>query len=114
MGRLWIMKLYRIEDMKGGWFVGDFEPTIFKTKEFEVSYKVHKKDEVWDIHYHNICKEINLLIRGEMTIQNTYLKQGDIFVLEPFEIADPVFLIDCEIICVKIPSANDKISIIKK
>jgi FkbM family methyltransferase len=108
------MKLYRIEDMKGGWFVGNFEPTIFKTKECEVSYKVHKKGEIWDIHYHDVCTEINLLIRGEMIMQNKTLKPGDIFVLEPFEIADPTFLEDCEIICVKVPSINDKISVIKK
>ena len=31
--------------MKGGWFVGDFLPTAFKTKNFEVSYKLHKKNE---------------------------------------------------------------------
>ena len=108
------MKLYRIEDMKGGWFVGDFEPTIFKTKNFEISYKVHKKNEFWDIHYHDTALEINLLVRGEMTIQNKTLKAGDIFVLEPFEIADPIFVEECEVVCVKVPSKNDKISIIKK
>jgi len=108
------MILDRIENMKGGWFIGDFDPTIFKTKEFEVSYKVHKKGEFWDIHYHDVCKEINLLIRGKMIMQNVHLKPGDIFVLEPFEIADPNFLEDCEIICVKVPSSNDKISVIKK
>jgi mannose-6-phosphate isomerase-like protein (cupin superfamily) len=108
------MKLYKIEDMKGGWFVGNFEPTILKTEDFEISYKTHKKGEEWDIHYHDTVKEINLLIRGELIIQNKHLKGGDIFVLEPFEIADPVFLEDCEIVCVKTPSKNDKISIIKK
>ena len=45
-----------------------------------------------------------------MTLQNKLLTSGDIFTLEPFEIADPEFLTDCEIICVKTPSANDKIS----
>ena len=108
------MKLDRIENMIGGWFVGNFDPTAFKTNEFEVSYKIHKKGEIWDIHYHHTCTEINLLISGEMIMQNTKLKSGDIFILEPFEIADPEFLEECEVICVKTPSINDKISVIKK
>lgn len=108
------MKLYRIEDMKGGWYIGNFDPTIFKTQDFEVSYRIHKKDEFWDVHYHDITVEINFLVRGEMIIQNKTLKSGDIFILEPFEISDPVFLEDCEVICVKVPSKNDKISVIKK
>jgi hypothetical protein len=104
------MKVNRIENMKGGWFVGNFEPTAYKTSKFEVSYKVHPKGEKWDFHYHTKVTEINHLIRGEMTLQNRLLTSGDIFTLEPFEIADPEFLTDCEIICVKTPSANDKIS----
>lgn len=31
--------------MKGGWFVGDFEPTAYKTKDFEVAYKFHYKEK---------------------------------------------------------------------
>jgi hypothetical protein len=45
-----------------------------------------------------------------MTLQNKLLASGDIFILQPFEIADPTFHTDCEIICVKTPSANDKVS----
>ena len=104
------MKVNRIEDMKGGWFVGNFEPSAYKTSNFEVSYKLHSAGEKWDFHYHTKVTEINHLIRGEMTLQNRLLTSGDIFTLEPFEIADPEFLTDCEIICVKTPSANDKIS----
>ena len=33
------MKIFNFKKMKGGWFVGDFLPTAFKTKNFEVSYK---------------------------------------------------------------------------
>ncbi len=100
--------------MKGGWFVGDFEPTSYKTSEFEVSYKIHPKDEKWDIHYHHTVTEINLIIKGRMIIQGKELIKGDIFILEPYEIADPNFLEDTEIICVKTKSINDKISVIKK
>lgn len=104
------MKIDRIENMKGGWFVGNFEPAAYKTDQFEVSYKLHPAGERWDYHYHTEVTEINYLIRGEMTLQNKPLTSGDIFTLYPFEIADPTFHTNCEIICVKTPSTNDKVS----
>ena len=105
------MKIDRIEDMVGGWFVGNFEPSSYKTEIFEVSYKLHPKGQIWDVHYHTDVTEINYVIKGKMVLQNTELKTGDIFTLKPFEIADPEFLEDTEIICVKTPSKNDKISV---
>jgi hypothetical protein len=108
------MKIQRIENMVGGWFIGNFEPSVFKTKDFEVSYKKHYKGEFWDSHYHRIVTEINLLISGEMILQDKKLVSGDIFTIEPFEIADPEFLTDCEIIVVKIPSSNDKVKFVTK
>lgn len=103
------MKLFNLNDMKLGWFVGNFEPTAFKTSNFEVSYKLHRKNEKWDKHFHTTVTEINLIIRGKMKIQGKLLFSHDIFILEPYEIADPEFLQDTEIICVKTPSANDKV-----
>jgi hypothetical protein len=45
-----------------------------------------------------------------MIIQNTELNAGDIFVIEKMEIADPVFLEDCKVLVVKVPSVpGDKI-----
>jgi len=108
------MKLSRIEDYIGGWFVANFEPTAYKTDQFEVSYRLHPKGQDWDTHYHNIVTEINVVVRGKMILQGKELNTGDVFILEPYEIADPEFLEDTEIICVKTPSVNDKISIIKK
>jgi hypothetical protein len=105
------MKVRKLDEMKGGWFVGNFDPVAYKTSDMEVSFKLHKKGEEWDIHYHDTVTEINLLVRGTMILQNTRLEAGDIFILEPFEIADPEFLEDCEIVCVKTPSKNDKISV---
>lgn len=106
------MKISRIENMKGGWFVGDFEPTAHKTPDFEVSYKTHVKGEQWGVHYHEHITEVNLLTHGRMILQGVELKSGDIFVLEPYEIADPDFLEDCEIVCVKFPGiVGDKVNV---
>lgn len=98
------MKIFSIEDMIGGWFVGNFEPSAHKTSDFEVCYKVHPKGEQWPAHYHKIATEINYIIRGTMTINGTMLTRGDVFVLEPYEVAVPEFLEDCELIVVKTAS----------
>jgi hypothetical protein len=101
--------------MKGGWFVGNFEPSAYKTNDFEVSYKIHPRGEKWDNHYHKIATEINYLVTGSMTILNMHLKSGDIFVIEPYEIADPIFHEDCHIVCVKTASSKgDKYIVSKK
>lgn len=101
-----------MSQMKGGWFVGDFHPTAFSTPHFEVSYKFHQAGEKWETHYHEKITEINYMIRGKMILQNTEINAGDIFVLKPYEIADPVFLEDCEMVVVKTPSVvGDKVII---
>jgi quercetin dioxygenase-like cupin family protein len=98
--------------MKSGWFIGNFEPTAFRTNLMEVCYKMHPKGEQWDIHYHRYVTEITLLISGSMKLQGKLLSSGDIFILEPYEIADPEFIEDCSIVCIKCPGiTGDKIII---
>jgi len=106
------MKVLKIKNYKGGWFIGDFKPSILKTDQFEVCYKFHPKGEKWPKHYHKIATEYNYLIRGRMKIKRKILKKGDIFIIYPNEIVDPVFMEDCEVLIVKTPSIKgDKYNI---
>jgi hypothetical protein len=106
------MKIFKLDEMKSGWFVGNFDPTAFRTESTEVCYRTHPKGEQWDVHYHQYVTEINLLIFGTMKIQNKLLTSGDIFILEPYEIADPEFIEDCSIVCIKYPGiTGDKVII---
>lgn len=98
------MKVYRIEDMKQGWYVGDFEPSVYRTPSFEASLKFHPKGEVWPKHYHKEAVEINLIVSGKMELNGTFLREGDIFVIDKMEVVDPKFLEDCSIVCIKTPS----------
>ena len=104
------MKRYRFDDMKLGYFVGDFTPTAFRTTACEVAYKIHRAHEPWPKHYQRTATEINLLIHGMMKIGRTILHAGEIFVIAPKEAIQPIFLTRCEIICVKVPSdPTDKV-----
>jgi quercetin dioxygenase-like cupin family protein len=102
----------KLSNMFKGWFVGNFEPSIYKTKEFEVGILFHPKGEKWPKHYHKEAIEINVLISGKMIINGETLSSGNIFLIEKNEIADPEFLEDCTIVCVKTPSnPGDKIGV---
>ena len=101
---------YKLSDMTGGWFVGAFAPAAYFTKDFEVCYKKHAKGEFWDTHYHEVATEINLLVKGRMTINGELIEVGEIFVISPYFVAKPEFLEDCELVIIKTPSViGDKI-----
>ena len=106
------MKVTQITDYTRGWFIGNFEPSILKTKDFEVGLITHKKGEYWAPHYHKDSVEYNVLVDGKMIIQGKELNSGDVFVFERGQIADPVFLEDCKVVVVKVPSIpNDKFEV---
>lgn len=108
-------ELYNIKDMKspshdGGWFIGNFEPSIFKTNQFEVGHLFIKKGEITPVHFHQNHKEFNYIIKGKMSINNKILTKGDIFVFNENVISVPFFYEDTEIICIKTPSKpGDKV-----
>jgi len=105
------MKIIK-ENFIDGWFIGDFNTSVFRTKDFEVCYKIHEKNEIWPKHYHKIATEINYLMKGKMIIQNKELIVGDVFIIYPEEVADPIFVERCELIVIKIPSViNDKYNV---
>lgn len=98
------MRVTNIEKMKRGWMIGDFEPSILRTKDFEVGILTHKKGEFWAAHFHKEAEEYNLLLDGKMKINGVLIEPGTIFILEKNEIAKPEFLEDCRVLVVKVPS----------
>ena len=106
------MKVYNLKDYVRGWIVGDFEPSILRTPDFEVGLLEHSKGEYWAPHIHKISDEYNVLIEGKMRICNREINPGDIFIIEKNQIADPVFLEDCKVLVIKVPSCpGDKYNI---
>ena len=98
------MKKANLKDMQRGWFIGDFDPAVLKTKAFEVGVLTHKKDERWPLHYHSIATEYNVMLSGSMSICGERIEAGTIFTIDTGEIAEPIFHEDCTILCVKVPS----------
>jgi len=106
------IKMYKLEDMFRGWFIGDFEPSVLKNTGFEIGYLLHKKGEIWQTHYHNNLIEVNLMVEGRMILNDLEINKNEIFVIDKKVIACPIFLEDCRILCIKIPHmVGDKIII---
>lgn len=97
-------KQINIDDFIRGWLIGDFEPCIKRTTDLEVAVLQHKRGEKWGFHYHSEAREINILLSGKMMINNIPIKQNSIFIFEQNMISCPIFLEDCIVLCIKIPS----------
>lgn len=105
-------KKWSLSDFIGGWFIGNFEPNIFKTEKYEVALITHCKDEKWDFHYHKLADEVNFLLEGRMLINERLIERGSLFVIQKNQLACPIFLENCKIICIKVPSVpTDKYAI---
>ena len=105
------MKVYNIGDMKAGWFIGDFEPSVFKNCFFEVAHHKHEKGYKADYHTHKIAQELTYILNGKMKVSGRLLQSGDIFIYEPYEVADAEVIEDVDLVVVKWPSVpSDKYS----
>ena len=104
------MKHFKLNDMKGGWFAGNFEPTLYRTSDFEVAVKHYKKGDYEEKHYHKIATEFTVIVYGEVEMNKIKYEAGEIIEMEPGEATDFFVLSDMAITTVlKIPSvANDK------
>jgi quercetin dioxygenase-like cupin family protein len=102
------MKTAKLEDMIKGWFVGDFEPTLYRTNEVEVAVKSYNKGDYDSRHYHKVATEITVIINGRVKMNGIEYGAGEIIVMEPNEATDFESLEDnTKNIVVKIPGAND-------
>ena len=95
------MKVYNIDDMKRGWFVGNFDPAVLKTEKFEVGYHRHEAGDPTHAHYHKNSTEVNVIIKGRMIINGKELSSGDIFVFEPYTVSEGEYLEDTDLIVVR-------------
>ena len=103
------MNKINLNKMIGGWFIGNFEPSIHKTTDFEVGIKNYKKGECVEKHYHKIALEYTIIIEGEAIMNGIQYNAGEVIKVEPFEVSDFKAITDVKSVVVKIPSViNDK------
>ena len=101
------MKVYNLRDMKKGWFIGNFYPSVLFTDQVEVGIKKYKAGEYEPVHHHKIATEITVITDGEVKMNGVVHKAGAILVIEPNTATDFLALTDVTTTVVKYPGVND-------
>jgi mannose-6-phosphate isomerase-like protein (cupin superfamily) len=103
------MELSKIKDFVGGWFIGNFEPSLDNREDFEVSVKYYKAGDVEKRHLHKIATEYTVIAKGKVKMNNEIIEEGTIVKIEKNESTDFEVLEDTITLVVKTPSVkNDK------
>lgn len=98
------MKVSSINEFINGWFIGNFEPSVLKSEEFEVAHHKYAKGFRGTPHTHKIATEYNYIVKGKLIASGVELSDGEMFVYSPDEISEVTFLEDTDLIIIKTPS----------
>lgn len=79
------MKTLKLNEYTKGWLIGDFEPSVIKTDQFEFSIKKYAKGDKELRHYHKVAREMTVVVTGIFEMNSVLFKEGDIILLEPGE-----------------------------
>lgn len=93
----------------GGWFVGDFDPAIFRTVEYEAAFKQYDRGTVEPRHFHAVATELTIVASGRVRMNDAVLRVGDIAIVRPGESVKFEALEDSATFVLKFPSVpSDK------
>jgi len=103
------MQVHKLGEMVGGWFAGQFSPTVMKTGDFEAAVKYYKSGDREPRHHHKVAEEITVVASGSVRMFGRVFRQGEIVHLDPGDSTDFEALEDAITVVVKRPSvAGDK------
>jgi quercetin dioxygenase-like cupin family protein len=97
------MKKDRLDNFVKGWVVGNFEPTLFQTDDFEVAVKNYKAGDYEEKHYHKVATEWTIISKGRVLMNGVEYSEGDVITIEPNEATDFKVLEDTTTTVIKIP-----------
>lgn len=98
------MNKSHVNDYWGGWFIGNFEPSLLATGAFEVGYKRYSPGDTEPVHYQLTATEYTLVVSGRCRLGGVELGPGDIMEIGPNEPAGFEALEDVILVAIKTPS----------
>lgn len=103
------MTVSKLDTFTKGWFIGNFDPSLNKTKEVEVSARSYTSGYVEPAHYHKVATEYTVILSGKYSLNDATYSEGDIITIFPNEVANFSCIESGKTVVVKIPSvAGDK------
>jgi hypothetical protein len=95
-----------LSEMTKGWFIGDFEPTAYKTTDFEVGIKEYKAGDYEPKHLHKVAKEFTVVVSGRVKMNGVEYGKGEIIQINEFDATDFECIEDCVTVVVKTKSVK--------
>jgi hypothetical protein len=103
------MVVHRLENFTKGWFVGDFQPSIFQSSEVEIGVKMYEAGEEENSHHHKVATELTCVVQGTIQMNDEIFSEGDIVEVLPHEVIKFKSITRSITVVVKSPSIkNDK------
>jgi quercetin dioxygenase-like cupin family protein len=96
-----------LNDFTKGWIIGNFEPTLLNTNDFEVAIKRYKAGDYENSHHHKISTEYTIIVEGTVLMNEIEYKKDDIIIIKPNESTDFKCLTDVTTVVIKTPSSKD-------
>jgi mannose-6-phosphate isomerase-like protein (cupin superfamily) len=107
------METYNLNEMIKGWLIGNFEPSLFKTNDFEVGVKDYEIGAYEEPHFHKIATEFTVIVEGSVEMNGVKYNSGEIIKINPNEVTDFRALTRVKTVVIKVPGANNDKFIIK-
>ncbi len=101
------MEEHQLEDMFKGWFIGNFEPSLYTTNDVEVGVKKYKAGDYEASHHHKIATEFTVVLTGKIEMGGKQYGDGAIVKINPGVSVDFKALTDVTTVVVKIPGINN-------
>lgn len=98
-----MLQVFDWNDFKGGWFIGDFIPTLYPTENVEVCIKRYKRGDYDSCHMHKLATEITMIVEGTVSMNGEEHHKDDIIVIEKGQATDFLAVTDAITCVVKIP-----------
>jgi mannose-6-phosphate isomerase-like protein (cupin superfamily) len=89
------------------WFIGDFEPNVLQTNDFEIAIKRYNTGDYELSHYHKISTEYTIIVEGEVEMNGVKYVKDDIIIIKPNTVTDFKSLTDVITTVVKVPCSKD-------
>lgn len=82
------MEKLNLNSFTRGWLVGNFEPAIFNTNDFEFGIKRLEAGYTETRHHHKLSTEVTIIISGRVIMNGNEYGPDDIIILPPGESSD--------------------------
>jgi len=97
------MEVHDIKNFTKGWFIGNFNPSLMATNDFEVALKKYKAGDYENSHVHKIAVEYTLIVSGSVLMNDIEYHTDSIITINPGEYTDFKALTDVVSVVIKTP-----------